>query len=658
VRPAPARPLRRIRRIGYLVLGLKFVGFACWSTVLYQHFALTPDFAQYQQAWYLIAHGNLNPYDTVGNFTFWQNHAEFIMWPLALLYWVFPHGVLLLWLQDAGVVGAELVAFCWLCQIAQRRRPDGDARWLAAAGLVLLAVNPWSWWAVSFDFHAESLAVLFTALAARGVANGRGRPWLWVVPLLACGDVAGTYLVGIGLGFMAAGRGARTRGALMACLGVAAVLFLSAIHGNEGSGHGLQAYDYLVAPGHAGSLSLTGLLLGLATHPGAVLAKLWSKRINLWANLAPSGVLSPGFLLLAPIQLIVILSNNLFPGLLFSEPLFQSLPIYVFAPVATVGVLGWLTQHRRRLGLLLTGLVAAQALGWSAVWSPRTVDQWLRVPAPTAATLAAVAARIPASAAVFASQGVVGRFAGRADVRPLNGNLPIRPGQDWFILTPWAGIETQTTAGAMAFAGWLANSLHATLVTDANGVWAFRWRPPPGLRRLTASAGTSPLPAWTAPGVAGRAVLAGPPSGWHVASTGRRGYVADRLEWDRAPGQYQASVTLSAAGPVNVEVWNNTSGMLVGRRSVPATTGIQTITVPADIQAGHHQSAYGGWGPFRAEFARTPYQDRIEVRVWTPGSGSVDVYAAQLTLGGGTRPERPPQGPGPLRGRYTGGPIG
>ena len=120
--------LRRVRRIGFLLLGLKLAGFAWWSTLLYQHFALTPDFAQYHQAWYLIAHGHLNPYDTVGNFTFWQNHAEFIMWPLALLYWIFPSGLQLLWLQDIGVVGAELVAFLWLCQLAERYRPGRDAQ--------------------------------------------------------------------------------------------------------------------------------------------------------------------------------------------------------------------------------------------------------------------------------------------------------------------------------------------------------------------------------------------------------------------------------------------------------------------------------------------------------------------------------------------------
>ena len=36
----PGEPLRGLRQIGYLVLGVKFLGFCVWSMVLYQHFAL------------------------------------------------------------------------------------------------------------------------------------------------------------------------------------------------------------------------------------------------------------------------------------------------------------------------------------------------------------------------------------------------------------------------------------------------------------------------------------------------------------------------------------------------------------------------------------------------------------------------------------------
>jgi hypothetical protein len=624
------RPLPRLRRLGYGVLGLKLIGFMVWSSLLYHRFSLTPDFAQYQQAWFLLAHGHLDPWDSVGGFPFWRNHAEFIMWPLAPLYWVFPHGVLLLWLQDASVVGAEMVAFGWLCTLAHRYRPGPDSRWLGLAGLILLVVNPWSWWSVSFDFHTECLAVLWLALLARDLYGRQRRAWLWLVPLLACGDVAGTYVLGLGLGLLIGVRGARRTGAVLSVTGVAAVLFISAIHGNDGSGHGLQAYDYLAAPGHKGAISLPRLLAGLAEHPRAVAAQLWHKRLNLWANMGASGLLGLAFLPLLPLFIIVTLSNDLFRGFLFSEPIFQALPIYVLMPVGTVGVLGWLTRRYRRVGLALTVLVAAQAIGWAAIWAPRTPYQWLRVPSATAATLASVQARIPESAAVFASQGVVGRFSGRLDVRPIAGNLQIQPGQDWFVFAPWAGIETQQTAGAMVFAGELENKLHATLVTDANGVWAFRWRPPAGLHRLRVPAGRGPLPAWTAPGPAGRAVLTGPPADWHVTSNGHSGYVASRLLWRQPPGAYQASVALSATSPVNVEVWDDNTGVLLARRTIPATSGIQTIDLP--VEAGAYPAPiFGGWGPFVATLGRGPRGQRIELRVWTPGSGTVNVYRAALT---------------------------
>jgi hypothetical protein len=67
---APAAPetrsvrgptLRRVRRTGYVILGLQLVLGLIWSTVQYDRFALTFDFTIFHQAWYLIAHGDLNP---------------------------------------------------------------------------------------------------------------------------------------------------------------------------------------------------------------------------------------------------------------------------------------------------------------------------------------------------------------------------------------------------------------------------------------------------------------------------------------------------------------------------------------------------------------------------------------------------------------------
>jgi hypothetical protein len=635
----PAGSLRRMRRLGFAVLAVQLAGFGVWSTILYRHFALTWDFAVYHQAWFLIAHGHLNPYDSLQGFSFWRNHSEFALWIPALLYWVWPHDVTMLWLQDLCVVGAEVVAFTWLCEIAQHHRPGKEAAWLAGTGLVLLTANPWIWWAVSYDFHTEPVAVLFALLLTRDLANGRRRAWAWVVPLLAAGDVANTYLAAAGLAGVLASRRSRVPGATMACLGLAAALVVTLIHGDLGAGSGLHAYAYLTGAGRAGApLSLAALAKGLAMHPLRVARVFWAKRVDLLASLAPVGLLGVGYAMVLPLVVLVLLENILFHGSRFAEPIFQYLPVYLLMPVGTVAVLGWLMRRHRRAALLLAVLLAVQAMGWAAIWAPRTPGQWLRVASPAAATLANINARIPASAEVIASQGVVGRFSGREDVQSLARPrpIPVRAGGNWFVIVPWEGIEIQSTASALALIGELAGPLHASLVTHTHGVWAFRWHPPPGIHTITVPGGSPPLPAWASPGTAGRVVMTGPAGTWHVASTGTRGYVVDRLDWLEPPGGYQAQVALSATGPVNVEVWNDTGKTLLARRSVPATTGIESVVLPVDATVAYRARSYSGWGPFRAYFVQPPPGELLEVRVWSPGGTTVNVYSADLVGGSGS----------------------
>jgi hypothetical protein len=189
--------------------------------------------------------------------------------------------------------------------------------------------------------------------------------------------------------------------------------------------------------------------------------------------------------------------------------------------------------------------------------------------------------------------------------------------------------------------------MHATLVTDTNGVWVFRWHPPRGVHRLRVPGGTEPLPGWTAPGAAGRAVLTGPVSRWHVTSTGRPGYVADRLEWNRWPGRYDASVRLSARGPVNVEVWNNTGNVLLARDSLPRTDGIQSITLPVAATTGYPAPLYGGWVPSWPSSAAAPRRSGSR-----SGSGPRAGPGSAFTGPGSRRPRRRRlDDPGP---RYSG----
>jgi Predicted membrane protein (DUF2079) len=622
----------RMRRIGYVVLGLQLAVSLFWSALIYDRFAVTFDFSMFQQAWTLIAHGNLDPINTVKGIPFWQDHSELFLWPIALLYWIWPHGVVLLWLQDIAVVGAEAIAFTWLCEVVKQRRLGADGEWLAAVGLILLVANPWTWWALSWDFHSETTAMPFAVLLAWDLSNNRRRAWAWLVPLLASGDVAATYIAAIGAGAALAGRPWRMRGIALAGLGIGATVLITLVHGNLGSGSGLQAYSYLASPGHAGHLGLGAMARGIIIHPLGVLEQLWSKRSDIWANTAPSGLPGLGYLWLLPMALNVVAANNLFHGLLFAAPGFQSLPLYILLPVGTVAVLAKLTGRHRWVALLLTGLVAAEAMGYAAVWLPQTPSQWLRVSAPTAATLARVEAQIPSSAEVLASQGVMGRFAGRIDIQALfgPGPLPLQGGQTWFVITPNAGIETMQPAASMELIAELAGPLNATLVTHANGVWAFRWFPPPNVHRIIVPNGLGPVRAWTHPGVAGLPVMTGPVPEWHLTSTGKPGYVSDGLEWRDRPGYYQASVSMSASGQVNLEVWNDNCDTLLARRTLPPSRSVETITLPVDATTACTASAFAGWGPFRADFIQPPPGQTLEIRVWSPGSETVEVYRASL----------------------------
>ena len=58
------------RRVGVGLLAVQLVVMVALSIALYRRFDLTQDYAQYAQAWYAIAHGHLNPYDSVFHYPF------------------------------------------------------------------------------------------------------------------------------------------------------------------------------------------------------------------------------------------------------------------------------------------------------------------------------------------------------------------------------------------------------------------------------------------------------------------------------------------------------------------------------------------------------------------------------------------------------------
>ena len=628
--------------VGCTILAVQLIAFCAWSALLYHRYALTWDFAVYHQPWYLIAHGHLDPDTTIESLPFWRNDAEFAIWPLAIFYWLGPHSLSLLWLQDIGVVAAEILAFSWMCSLVARCRDERTAAWLASTGLMLLIASPWLWWSISFDFHMECVALPFAMLLARDLTSGRRRMWWWIAPILACGGPAAVYVLGIGAGGLLSGRRYWRRSVVLVVISVvysAFVVKIGADHGAPLARHygylalGVSA-SYLHGRLSTGANLTTGQMArGIASHPLRVIEALWQKREDVSAALFPGGVVGFLFRPLLPLITVALLSSVLSAGWRFAQPSFQLLPVYAAVPVGTVAALTWMSRRRPRMARVFAFLLVAQTLCWAVIWGPQVPRHWLRVSSSTAATLARVRAQIPESDEVVVSQGVLGPFSGRLNVHAIasTSHTPVSGSQVWFIITPTAGTELQATASSMAFIGQLAGPMHAQLVAHANGVWAFRWHRPAGQHWVVIPDGTGGVPAWTAAGAGGRAVISGAAPAWHARSDGRTGYVSDGIQWLEPPGMYTAHVVISATGPANVEVWDdNGKGALLARRSIASTTGLQTVTLPVDVITPLPNSVYSGWGPFSAHFVPPLPGDRIEVRVWTDGSDTVKVYSARI----------------------------
>lgn len=611
---------------GVALLSLQALAMMAWSTVLWQRFALTYDYSVYHQAWWLISHGQLSPFSTVLHLPFWQNNFELMMWPLALIGLVFPHGPTLLWVQDLCVVGAEMVAWRWLCR-ETARLAAGPRRLYAGLGLLLFLASPWTWWSISFDFHMESVAVLFAALAAYDLTAGRRRTWVWVALTLLCGDAEATWMAGLGLGALLAGQTYRRQGAALVAVGAGWVLLSTAVHGDSG-GSVINLYGYLGGPSTATTATLSTLAVSMATHPGRLIGALWAHRVDLWANLAPGGVIGLASPWALGMAVPVLLANDLIRGNAFAQPIFQSLLLYVIVPLGTLLVLMRLHHRWPHLTLGLATLVAANALAWSAVWGPQIPTTWLRVPSATARVLARASALIPATAQVVASQGVAGRFSDRPLLYPLLGaaqQIPLQDHDTWWVIVPTAGIETAPSAEQVALVQELVGRFRARMVLHRHGVYVLHWQPPPSLRSVQLPARVTRLQAWLFPGTSGAPVLRGPESSWKLTSNGRRGYILSGDYWREPEGRYQASITLSSSGPVQVEVWNDSAGILLARRSLPPTGRRETVTFSVGDGHVYSPEPFHGWGPFQAAPTPIPGGNRVEIRVWTPGGATITI---------------------------------
>jgi len=499
-RATPTGP-SRAAVVGLSLLACQLAGMLVFSTIQYQRFALTRDFANYAQAWWAIGHGQLNPTSSEFGISFWRNNAEFAMWPLAVLSRVFPPPVTLLWVQDLAVVATEWVAFRWASEVIANHRqglPAAVGRWMPVGVAAVLALDPWSYETMAFDFHFEALAALFVVLVGRGLWRQRDRRWWgWVPVALLCSALSGVYLVGVGLSGVLAGRRTRAQGAVLAAVGLAYVAVLDRLGAVGVGGFSIgNAFGYLVGP-HRGRVGPAAVAVGALTHPAAVAHMVSTHGAVVLGFLVAGGIV--GVLSRWGVGVAAVVFG---PELLDSTghfvryaASFQSWPAIPFVLVGSVMVAVWLIERRARARRLATAALVGTGAMWTPLFCsyavgilPGLAHQWLAVDPPAAAALARAQAIIPADAEVIASQGVVGRFAQRDALYPTltaDATLPVVRPRVVFVLSATQGIYDGPAYGDTAAIGFVRHDLHATALVARAGIYVFAWSPPAATSSVT-----------------------------------------------------------------------------------------------------------------------------------------------------------------------------
>ncbi len=288
--------------------------------------------------------------------------------------------------------------------------------------------------------------------------------------------------------------------ATLAGIALAWLAFIAIIGGNKGSGV-VANYGYLVGAGP--NASSTYIIERLVVHPWHAARVLVDRRAGIGRVLGSAGlvgVASPwGFVVAVGSLAPAALNANL----LFLSPTiaFQTLAVIPFMFVGSVLVLVRIatgpddgTEPRRptrwsaTIALGMSAIVVALALSQNLPLFGTIRTDWWNVDAPTAAVLRQALPAVPADAEVIASQGVIGRFAGRRMVYPFLAapqSFPVRSATVVFVIAPSEGIESVPPLAARQTIDGLVQRPRVTVLARGSGATVLEWKPPAGTVSVT-----------------------------------------------------------------------------------------------------------------------------------------------------------------------------
>ncbi|MBF2027209.1 MAG: DUF2079 domain-containing protein [Oscillatoriales cyanobacterium C42_A2020_001] len=343
-----------------MMVGAAIILFACSTLrhILFQSTAF--DLGYFDQSTYLISQG-MPPIVSFWGFHFMGGHADWIIYPLALLYKLHPS---VYWLLAVQAIALALGALPLYYLVRDAGLKDGQATAIAAAYLL----HPLIFNLNLFDFHPEVIALpllLASVLAARRRRIG----WfiLCLVAILGCRDALSLTVAAMGV-WLVLFEKRRLYGAIALLLGIAWLLIAT------------QLIIPLFRPGGVESVwrfaylgnSLPEIALNLVLKPQLVLSALFTlKNLEYLALLFLPFVWGLSIFHLAPLVAIApTLAMNLLSTIESQKDLLHqySLPALPFLFIAVIAALadgkGLLQKPRRIVLFALVGFVALAKVGY------------------------------------------------------------------------------------------------------------------------------------------------------------------------------------------------------------------------------------------------------------------------------------------------------
>ncbi|MDX2243967.1 MAG: DUF2079 domain-containing protein [Leptolyngbyaceae cyanobacterium bins.302] len=360
------------RQVGWLIAGSMIVLFVC-SSVRHRLFQSTAfDLGFFDQATYLISQGQ-PPIISFWGFHVMGGHADWILYPIALFYKLYPS---VYWLLAIQAIALSLGALpTWYLARQAGLKPD-----LAKAVAIAYLLYPLIFNLNLFDFHPEVIALplfLTSVLAARAKQIG----WftLCIVLILGCRDALALTVAALGI-WLALFERRRGSGAIAVLLGISWFLIATKLvipAFRPGGVESVWRFAYL-------GNSLPEILLNLVLKPHLVLPALFTlKNLEYLVLLFAPVAWGLSFAHLAPLlPLLPTLGMNLLSTVenqkdLLHQYSLPAVPFLLLAAIASLSHGKGLLHHPRHIVLYsLVGFLALAKFGYFGSRYLAALDTW------------------------------------------------------------------------------------------------------------------------------------------------------------------------------------------------------------------------------------------------------------------------------------------